>query len=133
MRPALLYDYRRHLGRYVLADPLIADLPLADLRPMDVQLLQARDRIVGLSGRGWCRSRTRSAGACCTAERRPQAIGHRLRHRETGTESEDVRPGLGPASNVNGFVLLHVPDLPWLYRKRETSLESQVSHGSEHP
>jgi integrase len=42
-RPALQRDYRRHLQRYVLTDP-IADLPLATIRPLDMQLFQARLR-----------------------------------------------------------------------------------------
>jgi len=44
VRPALLNDYRRHFACYVLPDPLIAGAPLATLRPMDVQLFQARLR-----------------------------------------------------------------------------------------
>src|SRR5262249_41375981 len=45
VRPALLRDYRRHFARYILADPLIADVSLADLRPMDLQLFQSRLRL----------------------------------------------------------------------------------------
>jgi integrase len=43
IRPALLNDRRRHFRCYILPDP-IADLALAALRPMDVQLFQARLR-----------------------------------------------------------------------------------------
>src|SRR5262249_30240496 len=43
VRPALLRDYRRHFATYILRDA-IADTTLADLRPLDVQLFQARLR-----------------------------------------------------------------------------------------
>jgi integrase len=40
-RPALQRDYRRHIQRYVLGD-LIADIPLAEMRPGDMKLFQGR-------------------------------------------------------------------------------------------
>jgi hypothetical protein len=43
VRPALARDRRRHFGTYIAPDP-IADMPLAALRPMDIQLFQARLR-----------------------------------------------------------------------------------------
>ena len=44
VRPALFDDYRKHFGTYILRDPIFPDLALAEVRPMDVQLLQARLR-----------------------------------------------------------------------------------------
>ena len=44
VRPALFRDYQRHFGGYILRDPVFPDLALAELRPMDMQLLQARLR-----------------------------------------------------------------------------------------
>jgi integrase len=44
VRPQLFGDYRRHFGGYILRDPVFPELVLAELRPMDVQLLQARLR-----------------------------------------------------------------------------------------
>jgi integrase len=43
VRPALHRDYRRHFGTYILPDE-IADVTLAALRPLDVQLFQTRLR-----------------------------------------------------------------------------------------
>lgn len=43
MRPALHRDYRRHFATYILRDE-IADIPLTELRPLDVQLCRARLR-----------------------------------------------------------------------------------------
>jgi integrase len=43
VRPALLRDYRDHLRAYILPDA-IADIPLSDLRPMDIALFQSRMR-----------------------------------------------------------------------------------------
>jgi hypothetical protein len=43
VRPALLRDYRRHFATYILRDE-IANVALADLRPLDIQLFQARLR-----------------------------------------------------------------------------------------
>jgi integrase len=43
VRPALTRDRRRHFATYIAPDP-IADLSLASLRPMDVQLFQGRLR-----------------------------------------------------------------------------------------
>jgi integrase len=43
VRPALFRDYRRHFATYILGDE-IADVPLAALRPVDVQLFQSRLR-----------------------------------------------------------------------------------------
>jgi integrase len=44
VRPALLRDYRRHFTGYILSDAVFADLALAELRPLDIQLLRARLR-----------------------------------------------------------------------------------------
>jgi integrase len=41
VRPALFRDYTRHMSRYVLTD-VIADIPMAELRPRHIQGLQAR-------------------------------------------------------------------------------------------
>jgi integrase len=41
VRPALYRDYARHMNRYVLSD-VIADLPIAELRPLHMQGLQTR-------------------------------------------------------------------------------------------
>jgi integrase len=43
VRPALRRDYQRHCMTYLLGDEL-ADVPLAALRPLDIQLLQQRLR-----------------------------------------------------------------------------------------
>jgi integrase len=43
VRPALLRDYRRHFATYILGDE-IAEVALADLRPLDIQLFQKRLR-----------------------------------------------------------------------------------------
>jgi integrase len=43
-RPALLHDYRRHFTGYILSDAVFAELALAELRPLDIQLLRARLR-----------------------------------------------------------------------------------------
>jgi hypothetical protein len=44
VRPALFRDYQRHFGTYILQDAIFPALVLAGVRPMDLQLLQARLR-----------------------------------------------------------------------------------------